>query len=378
MYRSETRWRRLFILCTLCLFFVSSCGGGDDGLETVYLHVFNAYPGSEALSLYGPAGPVATGLGFGERTEVPVAVDRNLGEEFTLILDGAPEVFSLSVDLFTMYPQETGTFLVSQRRSAGVDAQIIRHMQATARGCRVAMHNSLALASGAIGNYNFVVGWDLAHNIAAAGYDQAREQAALGQLSDDRVATHNQIQQNAYFALVPDDREQASGGETLRFIWLGTQDDIHSALFDFQSGTFASRPPSDEYIECERLLDELDEVDTDINCNDRSTYNATTYGPTDGPINEYIEYKPESLGQSGSDCSASWRLFSDFGNIFFGEHGHDTPHDYVDVEVDFEASDHFFFVLFGRPVDPLIETWASSNEESGGGFEDIGDYPGGL
>ncbi len=370
MYRSNTRWCRLILLSTLCALLTSGCGGGDDSLETVYLHVFNAYPGSEALSVYGPAGAIATDLAFGERTEEPVAVDRNLGDDFMLILDGAPQTFNVSVNLFALYPHETGTFLVSQRRADSVETQLIRHVQGTDRACRIAIHNSLAASSGALADFTFIVAWHLTQNPA---YDRAAEEAALETLPEDRAQVHNQINQHPYFSLVADDETGR-----LRFIWLGPEESISFPQFEFGSGTFAAPPPTEEYIACQSVVEQTEDVEVDIDCNENRTYSTSSYGPGDGPISEVIQYRPESLGNSGSDCSVNWRLYSDYGNIFFGEHGHDTPHERVDVEVNFQATDYFFFVLYGRPIDPLIETWAASDDESGGGFGEIGDYPGGL
>ena len=355
---------RLFVLAALCSLLSVNCGGDGGSSEAVYIHVFNAYPGSSSLSLYGPTGAIATGLAFGERTDEPVLVDRNLGSEFTLLIDGSPETVGGSLQLFNLYPHETATFLVSKRRE-GADAtfQMLRHVQSFSNYCRIGVHNSLALSNDNIGEFSFLLGWDFSNNLAAAGYDLQAENAHP--TADGRTSLFNEINDNPYFVLSP--VETADGQTVLQFVWLGSMDDFDGPRVDVAAGSVLTAPTTSDYLLCADLSPGED-------CTSPRRYSTTSYGPDAGTISEMITYRPESIGNPAGECGASWRIFGDFSNIF-GLDNQGNP-GLVDHEASFEPGNHLFFVLYGRPIQPLVETWASGDEESGGGFGDLESYPG--
>ena len=361
MYRHSTGFRFILLSMVTTLLLTIGCGDGES-LESVHLHVFNAYPASSSLSLYGPSGAVVTDLGYGERTEEPVEVDRNLGGEFTLILDGAPVVFDDNLDIFSLYPQETGTFIVSQRRDTTVAVQIVRHLTTGADGCRLAVHNSLALSSGALHEYSFMLGWN-SPDPADAGYSQIAESNAG---VPARTDLYNRINGDEYFILgeaIPDDDEEngdQEGSGQLVFLWPGEDHEIDFPVIDTRTSTIMAYPPSAEYIECELTAGE--------NCGAPRRYSARTHSPDGGSITEFLHYIPENLGNSDGDCSAQWRIYSDFQSIY----EHDDNGNAVRVEVDlddhnveFGTGSYLYFVLYGRPVNPSVETWSTGQEEYG-------------
>ncbi len=365
MCRRTTGFRFLLLSLLICSLMSTGCGNGD-ALETVHLHVLNAYPASSSLSLYGPSGAVVTDLEYGERTEEPVEVDRNLGGEFTLILDGAPVIFDDNVELFDLYPQETGTFIVSQRRDTTVAVQIVRHMATSARGCRLAVHNSLALSSASLHEYSFILGWNIPQP-ANAGYSQTAESNAG---VPARTDLYNRINGEEYFILgtaIPDEDEDDEGGEeedarNLVFLWPGEDEVIDYPNVDTRTGTLWAYPPSQEYIECELSGGE--------DCDEPRRYSARTHGPNDGSISEFLHYMPEALGNSGDDCRPSWRIYSDFWGIY----EHDDNDNAVRVEIDassddlgleFDRGNYLYLVLFGRPVNPSFDVWSTGQEEYG-------------
>lgn len=419
MRRCQSRPRWLVLLCAVFGLLTLNCGGGD-GHEVVHLHVFNAYPGSQSMSLYGPSGTIVTDLPFGTRTDSPVAVDRNLGTEFELVLDGAPTTFELDQELYNLYPEETATFLFSRRQNNTVHAQILRHVQSVSPACRLVFHNSLAVSNDQIGIYHFIVGWNFQHQIAEAGYNESAEDQFINEHIDDldpeHIENHEERREELYgnidyhpvFSLAEGVGAEEEVG-TLKFVWLGEEFTVERPRVDFESGSIRTHPPTEEYIEClEGVLEGEDadaggglgddeEEDTQ-DCTEEQVYNTPSYGPGADQVGGIIHYFPESLPntlQDGSPrseenaCAADLRIYSDFANIFSGEHGFENRPPFIDEfseaalnqEEDplvrlfprFSRSDHQFYVLYGRPVHSdqvRIEQWKASDQ-----FEDMRDYP---
>ncbi len=423
MRRCKPRSRWLILLCAVFGLLTTSCGGSD-GHEVVYLHVFNAYPGSQSMSLYGPTGAVVTDLPFGTRTDSPVAVDRNLGTEFELILDGAPTPFDLDQQLFNLYPQETATFLFSRRDDSTAQAQILRHIQSVSAGCRMVFHNSMAVANDQLGMFDFIVGWNFQGNITEAGYDEAEEDSFIAQhaddLSDDHLENHDDrkfelydfIDTHPVFALATGLGTEGDEDpiNLLHFVWLGIEELVDRPLVDFQSGSIRAHPPTEDYIEClEGALEAQEAIDqgaddpslhdeANQNCAEMQTYTTETFGTGSEQVGGSLHYFPGSLPdnlQDGSprepenECGADLRLYSDYGNTFGGEHGFENRPLFIDEftgdvltqEEDplprlfprFGRSDHQFYVLYGRPAqgpEIRIEQWRASDQ-----FEPMDDYP---
>ncbi len=391
MFSSFARCRPLVALAAMATIFTfalpgcgSSAAGGDGtNHEIVYVHVFNGYPGSQSLSLYGPSGRVVSNLPFGERTPEPVAINRNYGSDFILVLDGAPQTFPLMQDLYALYPQETATFFVGQRQDTSATIRVFRHIQSISPGCRLVLNNSLALQSEGLGQFSFIPGFDFAGIIPLAGYDEAAEQAILDP-EDQRPDLYNRINEFPYFAFVEvqDDDDEPTGTGERTTVWIGEEDRTDMNI-DYASGTIISHPPSAEYIQCVLEQEEADEDDEDfeeVDCGARQMYSGDTYSPGDDTVTQFVHYYPERFGHSANSgtCDTSFRIFSDFDNIFEGSHGHDGYNNNVRIDhhPSFGISDHYFFVLYGRPVEPKIEAWIASDRSTGGGFEDMDPYPG--
>lgn len=379
MHRSTTGWRKLLALALTLSFFAAGCGGDGQNDEVVYLYVFNGYPGTQSMTVYGPTGPIVSNLAFGERSPEPVEVDRNVGTDIMIVLDGAPQTFDGSLPLFSLYPGETGTLFVSRRTTGNVNFATFRHIQSISENCRAVFGNGLSLEDGDLAAYNFIVGWDFGdHGIAAAGFTSGDPRV------DDNPNFLNQVANYPYFFLVPMESDEEGESVGYGFVWVGTEAMHDFPTINFASGSMTAHPPTAVVQQC---LDELAEPDptdaeammehqlAEAECKARRNFTAQTYGPGLQNIG-YTHYNPRLLGDS-SNCDQGFRIFSDFANIFNGQHGFGNG-SYVDINAEFGSSDHFFAVLYGRPVGPLLETWRSSDFESGGGFEPLPDYPGGA
>ena len=399
MYRFKTCCQWFIVLAALGALLSFGCGGNGDGdsTEVVYMSVFNAYPGSTSLDLYGPSGTITTGLGFGERTAEPVAVDRNLGSDFMLILDGAPQDFEIEEQVYSLYPQETATFMITRRDDAAAQSKLFRHQQSISPSCRIVPDNSLALTNDPISTYAFIVGWDFEGMVDVSEHDEDAEQDFIDrenidlpqQIQDRRDRLFAGIPDHPYFVFVPlEDDESASG--TLEYVWIGPEDRVDPPYVDFEEGSIFTHPNSREYIEC--LEDEIEGqepedgdpivIDEESDCGMQREYELQLYEPAMDTPTGWIYYYPETVGNTLSDedaCSADVRIFSDFDNIFEGDHGYDGYENNVrvDISVESDVSEYFFFSLYGRPAqDPRIEKWRSSQiEEAGDGFVDMDDYP---
>lgn len=356
MYRCNTGCHRLVILAVMIGLFCTNCGDGEQ-LETVYLHVLNAYPGSQAASLYGPMGAIETDLPFGERTEEAVAVDRNLGGDLTLILDGAPTVFEGTMDLFALYPQETATLVISQRRGDTANIALFRHPPSMSRTCRVGVLNSMAVSNDAISQYSFLLGWRFANNPEDAGYDRQLEQNE-GVLNQDRQDLYNRIDANPYFvptgSLPSEVDDPQDLAEHMEFAWIGDDEYVDLPIVDVNAGSLVTYPTTAEFIACEQL-------GAAENCNAPRSYSTTPYSPDAGAVSEIITYHPEAIGNAAGDCSAEWRLFSDFGNIFADLE--DPQRVNIEHETDFEAGNHLYMVVYGRPLNPRVTSWTTDEED---------------
>lgn len=142
-------------------------GAGDDYFNVYVVH---GYAGGGELSVYGSSGPLATGLNFGDiggdpesapGTIQPIRLDRTRFDgELQILLSGASEVASISLDSFAFYPGETVTLFLSRRSGPNTyDLRVMRHFALAkiaptgpiandpAFGCALNVSNGLSLAN---------------------------------------------------------------------------------------------------------------------------------------------------------------------------------------------------------------------------------------
>lgn len=388
------RCRRLVVLAICCGLLVSGCGEEGDNYESVYLYVFNGYPGGEAIDLVGPTGMVVTDLQFGERTEEPIRVDRNLGTEFTLLIDGAPESFDASQQLYNLYPQETATFVLSQREDNMVTTKLLRHVQGISPACRLVVDNSLSLISDNLGEYNAILGWDLDGRLGVAGFDRDYEEEELDE-EDYRDETWAELEAHPMFAVADGDDEDEGLDQGVQLVWLGPQDRVDPPRVMFDDGSVYAEPPSEQYVECIRAKEQAQEAleaaqqgDLDLeyeeiqelmqilemDCNEPAEESVIIHEPGEDEVVQAFHYYPADMQQADErDCSMDHQIFTDFGNVFEGEGEYDGYEENTRVSwsTDFQISDHYYLVLYGRPVNPLFEHWRASDH-----LGEIPDYHG--
>lgn len=143
--------KSLVILAALCALSLAGCGESDSN-DVFYVYVVHGYAGGGELSIYGSSGPLATGLEFGdiagdpELAGAPLAVDRTrFNGDLQILLSGASEVASISLDSFAFYPGETVTLFLTRRSGASTyDLRVLRHTLAANTAPQSAIGNQAA------------------------------------------------------------------------------------------------------------------------------------------------------------------------------------------------------------------------------------------
>ena len=401
MYRFKPGLPSLLPLAIASLLLASACSGGEgDSNELVNIHVFNGYPGSTSLTVYGPTGPIVSNLPFGERTDAPVLVNRNLGNDFTIILEGTPDPFQLAPELFDLYPHETVTMVIGNRSGVNsIDVNVVRHIQSISPYCRIAFSNALSVNNSGLANFNYFPAWLLeGTDLPISGYNQTQETTGLDLLESllppsidispyRRNNLYNAINAYPYFALVTADEEESSETTALEFVWVGPEDFVEMPRVDFQSGRLATLRNTRRFLECmferaENALEDsggggdIDDPEFD-QCLEEEEYSVQVVSP--GATEQVLyHYHPGFItgDLSSNRCDSQLRLFSDFGNIFTGEHGYDgwSGSNRIDIDASgFNQSEHYFFVLYGYPVNPRVTQWTASDPSYG--FGPLGSYP---
>ena len=184
MAQASRSWRLAAALLVLMSAGLASCGPQEGSGDSVWLHFFNGYVGSDSMTVIGPTGTLVSGVPFGQRTEA-VLFDRTLGTDLTVLLDVVPEPVDLNADLYSLYPQEEATLLVKRRDGENSLASIVyRHVmragpQFGGHGCVMELGNALSVNSefSGVDLYDAVPMWraveyrvnDGAEEVAAAG-----------------------------------------------------------------------------------------------------------------------------------------------------------------------------------------------------------------
>ncbi|MBA2662509.1 MAG: hypothetical protein H0U74_09465 [Bradymonadaceae bacterium] len=335
------------------LLTVSACGdGGGGGGEVVNFYIFNGYAGSSSMSLYGPSGTIVTGLGFGARSGEAIAIDRNLGTEFTLVLDGAPQSIDLTSPLFALYPHETGTMLLKRRSGLDeADATTYRHVQSAGNDCRIVFDNALSTLSDGLGNFGYMVAFDMTP--AQAGYADVRF---------PRTNLMTQVGRDSYYYLVTDEGGLSAD---LKMVWAGP-----GSRVDFVGGSVQTFSPTLEYEEC--LGEDPDGAQV-LECQEPVLYRGTLYQPenTEQVIVNFQSTVNGSngLGGAAGTCNTKFRIFSDFFNIF------DDERKQLRGDVKYGGGNHMFWILYGRPVAPLVLEFAT--DDSDYPYAELPAYPAG-
>ncbi|QDG51804.1 hypothetical protein FIV42_13950 [Persicimonas caeni] len=411
----------------VCLGLISAgCGdnGNGDGGETVFLYVTNGYPGASSLTLYGPTGKLVSGLPFGKRTEEPIEVDRNVNSTaFTLVLDGAPTEMLLSKPLFSMYPQETGTLIVSRRSNeAAADATLYRHIRTPDPDCVTIFGNSLSLNNSLMPDqllsYSYQTEWNVSPQPM---YDESLEQYATTRcgftpVPDNykRPQVHTQIANDPWFFPV------TGQNNTYTLVWGVRRTDPRTGEQRSEglsvSGQIYAEPTTEDFMECLSSAVTIEQEDTggggggggqtaeqecptptgpagpDGNptyaesqvvwnvetlqtCFEPFTYSGYPVEPGQPDTFQAFSMSPVQNGQDLT-CGSKVRVRTPVQDLIFQNVDDSIPGyiegegGFIEIDATYPASEQHFFVVFGRPVNAFVQQW--NGEETS---VDLGEYP---
>jgi|GEM_PF-6724599 len=417
------------LFCVGSVLALSGCGGGADATgETVFIYVLNAYPGSSKLTLYGPTGKVASGLPYGQRTEEAVLVDRNTNsEEFLLLLDGAPTTIEFQKQLFSLYPQETATMVITRRSGEEeADVAIFRNTRTFSPTCMISFANSLSLDNNFLGqdfSFTYQTEWNI---VDQTFYDASQETVAHTRCGPTKIRPKDVTTRGNVISGVNDDpwfhpvQGQDKGRYGLR--WAVRTSDPRNpgeriSMGLTTNGAVEAMRDSVEYVEC---MSAAVSVVQEENASDPGDSAASEEcpDPLDGAnlsaeqvvwdelavmeCHESLEYTgfPITPGSSQNVqtfeqgvrtvdgefvCGYPIRVRTPLQDLIFQNRDSSIPNyvenlgGFVQVNVQYPISEHHYFVLFGRPVNPFVSQWntgAQSVPYDGGNGEFP--YPGDI
>ncbi len=456
-------WRHVLAAAiTLGLVTAWGCGGRND--EVIYLDVFNGYPGSENVSVYGPTGTVTSDLSFGQRTSNFTTINRNIGQDFEIQIQGATSTAEKSLPLFDMYPHESATLFVKRRSGPStVDTTFFRHVRTgykrEDRQCAMVFDNALSARDPNTTTYRYVPLFKVRPSCAGYveqigsyredGYEDSDKinppeylfrpdlyddielfpwfapvEASQGEIVDIRDVSgcpaygSNNTPANSSQGGEDDSQGGGSnqngngnsgnqGGEpirgqvfadnsTYRFAWAParsiltrqTANELGRTInIDPRQGNIVGPPPTRQYMECigwnpdqsvEKNVKNLEETNRTriTRCKGGSGASASVESVTLG--NSLLQYQFRAgLGADvpPGQCGFRVRVASDFFSIFRRSQN-EPGGEPVQQTFSFPPSQISFWVLYGRPIDPRIESWGVADKKSGGGFVKLPEYPG--
>ncbi|MFB6262820.1 MAG: hypothetical protein ABEL76_04205 [Bradymonadaceae bacterium] len=424
MMGNERRTIGVLVAVASLLFAAGSCAQRGD--ETVYLRFFNAYAGSGEMSIFGPSSRAASGLAFGERSQSFTPIDRNFGTSFEIVMTGASESFQTDLPLYEMYPQESATVLFKRRsdQASLADPRVYRHIRTgynkSAGRCRLVLDNALSVKNGHLGQFNFFQKAKI--KPACTGYvprigsyrESNKEfgrpglitavekrpwfyfgRAEKGEIVD--VKNRDECPMPSGPALSKANNENfatsdkqkrgraVAGKRTLKFVWAGI-DNLGSAKLDFQNESIVTYPPTRQYMKCigwdprESKKENLENLRQQqgnqiaqcrrVEVNEVPSFGPESTGGGGGSQNFFAFPAGIGAGLGGNTCGFKYQLESDFFSI------HNPPSGAIKGTIQYAPSQYYFWVLYGRPVNPKVTQWGvRTNPSGGGGFKKPGPYP---
>lgn len=421
------------LAATLSIAMMAAGCGGEGGEEAVFLYFIHGYAGSAEMSINSNRGVVVTGVPFGERFGddgscgpneecLPIRLERQLGSEWDVLLENMVQPVDVEKDLFSMYPHETGTMVLTRRSDVEtVETTLLRHTQSISSDCTITFVNGLSTQNEylAFANYSIVPEWYL-DNIALAGFGNEAQTPFISECgalpTDD--PTHMNLQRPNTIAEVMADpwffynctagSSGATDLEECQFHWAKPVVDDRSRVL--VGGTFLSVLDSEEYYECiegaislRQPEDQMTPVfpGAEVDCPSE----PITWDDVDldfqaiQTCREYVWRQVDTLDPGTEDtlqsymgpfvCDARFRVRNEGQDILFGPAGNDDLGRHgdgalIESEVSIPDGSSRFFVLLGRPVNPIVWQWDSSETfvdlesfpyfNEGGAYPEIGDY----
>ena len=401
------------------LIALSSCGEG--GGESVFLYFINAYNGVESVSIIGPTGPLVQSAGFGDRMGVdqsgasavcppgkkqciPIEYDRNLGGDFTTIVDGAPSSYEFTYPMFALYPQETATMIFAGRAGDGetVETHMVRHVQSVSETCLLTFINALSLDTNeTVGGQelDIIPEFNLTER---TGYIDERSvpfPTQCGTINDVGNPKHialtrdlgPAIKDSPWFFYTENCGEKRPG--TLCPTWVNPNGRKYGSVL--RGSTVEATRSSIEYYECVQgaLTFEVPPVMAGQEEAECPPDGMLTWAQVivddlavaeckNGTVKTVESLPPDETritfsSQDAADiCKTKFRIRTPGLDAVFGPvkgkktKGSHQKGDLIEIDLNIGAGNEYFIALMGRPVNPLIWRW-----ESGTNIANLNDFP---
>lgn len=405
-------------------FCLSGCGGtGTEGTgETIYLHVLNAYPGASKLTLYGPTGKIASGLPYGQRSEEAVEVDRNTDStSFLLVLDGAPSEIQFNKQLFSLYPQETATMIITRRSAEeAAEVSLFRNTRTFSPTCVMSFANSLSLNNdfmpSELISYSYQTEWELKNQ---QYYVAESEEVANTRCGPTAIRPTEKSLRDELIGTVNDDPwffpVQGEDGYVMRWGVRETDPRTGEPLSQGLKlgGQVSAMRDSEEFVECmSAAVTVVQEEDSGGSGGSSSEQECPV--PSDGALlgadqvvwDEVavldcllpVDYAgfPVEPGQEGNTvsfeqdprdedgenvCGHNIRVRTPTQDLIFQNGDNGVPNyidgtgGFVQIDANYKIAEHRYLVLFGRPVNPFVEQWSTVDDSVSTSANEI-PYPG--
>lgn len=415
---SDSRWKMLRRL-SLCLLLTSlsfastSCGGSER--ETVYLFVINGYAAAESIDVYGPRGPLVQELAFGERTPEPIKIDRSTGTNFTVVIKGAPSPVELQLDLFNFYPQETGTLFVKKRDGDDSAAlSLYRHVQSIDPSCAITFENGLSTGNDflTISSFSFAPEFNL-ETAENGGYFEETQESVLTECGPlptptpspiPRPDLKQRIDEEPWFFL--GDCQSTLQDNLVCPVWGQLSDENGSVVgakptisyFECVEQAITIKQPegampspfpaADSQVQCPDGALMWDDVQVDDQavreCKALDRFTVSMLNPGSEKQTYSLTAAVDLLDQSDSPllraddeaCEIEFRIRTPRLDTIFGpQPGSSEPGSHgsgglVVSNIRIPIGAEHFFVIFGRPINPLVWQWNSSEN-----FVNLEEFP---
>ncbi len=393
---------------------LTACGEVPD---TVFLYFINGYPGTSGVTVIGEGGVIVEDAEFGDRIGeggacpvkpnpaedpscIPIEVDRKFGPNLTILLDGSTQPASASFNLYAMYPQETGTVILSRKSSeSSVDMGLFRHVQSISSGCTFTMSNGLAVSDEFLSSTSYLIAPEFrVEPVEQAGFSDETSLPFIspcGPLPTD-APEHNslnrgdtiasQVADNPWFFAVPCPEDNGSS-TAVCFAWgipgvddravVGTNGEVRTLrnTFDYyqcvqdaitllptEEQMMSPFPIPADQIQCPDGQIQWDDVKVDFEavqeCNFPILQQAINIPPT---INQSLHFYSTS---DGFFCDFEFRaraggLDGIFGPDADGNLGRHGDGQLVTSQIEVNEGSEHFWVPLGRPVNPIVWQWDS-------------------
>lgn len=411
--------RSIAALIALSTFTMVGCSS-EGGEETVFLYIINGYPAAATMDVISPTGTLTSGARFGDRMArdgpcppgescIPIRFDRQFGTDMTIIAENTPQPLGIDAELFAMYPHETATMVLNRKDSQrSVQGTILRHTQTISTDCALTLMNGLSLSNEFMSEgFDFSVAPEFNLAPAEAGFGDERSRPFVtecGALPNGENDTeHDQLMRPGVLAQVAENPwfypvtcEDQTNREFFCWGWGVPTVDGRSRLYD--QGQIITVLDTEEYFECiEGAITINQEEDADsplpfpaadaqVECPDRpiewtdvTVDQQAVEDCRDETIKQVFTLEPGGEGDlftllGPRACDVEFRIRNEGQDIIFGPEDGDSLGNHQDgalvqsvISVP-DGSQHFW-VLLGRPVNPIVWQW-----DSGDTFVDLANF----